>query len=45
MGKKKAKPNAFSEFMFEFINKERKMGRHHVKVRKLTRLLQTLTTF
>lgn len=34
MGKKKVKPNAFTEFMFEFVRKERAAGRHHPKVRK-----------
>lgn len=32
MGKKKVKPNAFSAFMHEFIQKERRAGRHHAKV-------------
>lgn len=33
MGKnKKVKPNGFTEFMFEFIAKERYAGRNHKKV-------------
>lgn len=32
MGKKKVKPNAFSEFMFDLIEKEKRAGRRHPKV-------------
>lgn len=34
MGKQKKKASAFSEFMFEFIEKERRAGRRYPKVRK-----------
>lgn len=34
MGKKKVKPNAFSVFMREYLNKEKRAGRTYRKVIK-----------
>lgn len=33
MGKKKVKPNAFSTFMREYLEKERRAGRRYPKVK------------
>lgn len=35
MGKKKQKPNAFSVFMFEFLQREKERGKSYPRVKQI----------